>query len=185
MREAEQGDFVEKLVESAATADDAKMEALERVVSGIIGGSVERKPAAGSFRAGAPTFRSVFGRWVSGELADEFPDHVARKRSADMDRYRSKHVPGWAKDTAISAWSADTYERVMRELPKALGASSRRHVAQLLHRTLELCVYPLRLIPTNPIVRGMLPKVTTDKELAALCPDDPLLREADPAPPMA
>ncbi len=170
LRESEQTDFIENLMKSAAMADAEKMAALARAVDGIVGGKIVKvEPATAN---AANSFGGVLRRWTNGELARDYPDNVATKRSSETDTHRATHIPKAYQDLPVTSWRLDTYEAVMRELPKHLSSGSRRHVAQVMHRVLNLAAYPLRLIPTNPIVRGVLPMVRKTKALGALYPDE-------------
>jgi hypothetical protein len=83
--EAAQADFGEKVVESAATADSAKMAALTRVVDGIAGGTLLRRDSP---------------------LTNRLPIAYAlacRRRNGIRDRARSeRRAPGpWVIDVAL------------------------------------------------------------------------------------
>lgn len=170
LREADQSDFVEKLVESAASADSAKMEALERAVGGIVGGSVERKPVPAK---GVLTFQVFAERWTGGELHREYPDHVRDKRSADDDVSRlEKHVYPVIGARPLVGVTLDDALEVMRKLPVTLAPASRRHVAQLMARVFSLAVYPCRVLSASPLPRGFLPKLRRQKAKSALYPDE-------------
>lgn len=56
----------------------------------------------------------------------------------------------------------------MRALP-SMSPASRRHIAQLLHRMMAKAVFPCRLLATNPLPRGFLPKLGPAKAKACLC----------------
>ncbi len=60
----------------------------------------------------------------------------------------------------------------MRAMPAALSSTSRRHVAQLMHRLLGMAVFPLRIIAANPLPRGFLPGASAPKAMAYLYPDE-------------
>jgi len=114
-----------------------------------------------------PTFSAFAGRWTSGELARAYPDHVANKKTADLDVSRLEVIsavsvaPGLKfGDLPLTAVKIDHAEIVMRNLPKTTKRpATRRHYAQLIHRVLELAVFPCRLLPSNPLPRGFMPKV--------------------------
>ncbi|WCQ94785.1 integrase [Sorangium sp. Soce836] len=59
----------------------------------------------------------------------------------------------------------------MRALPP-MSPASRRHIAQLLHRLMAMAVFPCRLLATNPLPRGFLPKLGPAKAKACLYPDE-------------
>jgi integrase len=59
---------------------------------------------------------------------------------------------------------------VRDRLPSELSRATRRHVLQGISRLLTLAVYPAKLLPANPLQRGFLPKVDTNKAKAYLYP---------------
>lgn len=76
--------YVEKLVEQAAVADDAIMAQLGRGVELVLAGKGIRVDTPAT--AAQPlTFEAFAMRWVKGELAEKYPDHVERKKSAYQD----------------------------------------------------------------------------------------------------
>lgn len=172
LRAGEQTDFIEKLVESAAKADDAKMAALSRAVDGIVGGTLEKKPEPLA-KGAAVTFRKFAERWTNGDLAKEYPDVVRAKRTADDDESRlEKHVYPVIGPHELVKVTLDDALEVMRRLPSELSPASRRHVAQLLSRIFAMAVFPCRLIESSPIPRGFLPKLRRSKAKSALWPDE-------------
>src|SRR5262245_6541825 len=40
----------------------------------------------------SPTFADVADSWTSGQLAEDFPDHVGTKKTADLDESRLEHL---------------------------------------------------------------------------------------------
>ncbi|WP_437479030.1 tyrosine-type recombinase/integrase [Sorangium sp. So ce1014] len=63
----------------------------------------------------------------------------------------------------------------MSATPQAPGSTtvrSRRHIAQLQHRLMAMAVFPCRLLATNPLPRGFLPKLGAAKAKACLYPDE-------------
>ncbi len=59
----------------------------------------------------------------------------------------------------------------MRALP-AMSPASRRYSAQLLHRMMAMAIFPCRLVATNPLPRGLLPRLGPAKAKACLYPDE-------------
>ena len=162
LRDAKRNEYIEKVVEQAAIAGSKAMADLVGIVAGICAGTEKPKAKRVSL-SDIPTFKSVAELWTGGDLHRDFPDHVKTKKTADVDLQRLKgtifplvgHVP------IVSFTLADA-ERVMRELPltpskRPLKPATRRQYAQLLHRVLKLAVYPLGLIPHNPLPEGFLP----------------------------
>jgi hypothetical protein len=50
-------------------------------------------------------------------------------------------------------------QEVMRRIPATSSRATRRQIAQLMVRVLNLAVYPMELIAVSPLPRGFLPKV--------------------------
>ncbi|WP_437606346.1 hypothetical protein WMF20_35930 [Sorangium sp. So ce834] len=101
-----------------------------------------------------------------------YPDHVKPKRSVEQDVYRlDRHVYLIASRIPVAAFTLDDAERVMRALPP-MSPASRRHIAQLLHRLMAMAVFPCRLLATNPLPRGFLPKLDPAKAKACLYLDE-------------
>ncbi|WP_437924650.1 hypothetical protein WMF37_37350 [Sorangium sp. So ce291] len=59
----------------------------------------------------------------------------------------------------------------MRAL-SAMSPASRRDIAPLLHRLRVMEVFPCRLLATNPLPRGFLPKLGPAKAKACLYPGE-------------
>jgi integrase len=115
-------------------------------------------------RLQGPTFSEIAKRWTSSELAQEWPDHVKTKDLTEDERkikFLNELDVGGMKfgDLPLSRFKLDHAEAAMRQLPKsAKRPATRRHYAQCIARVLALAVYPLRLIPRNPLPKGFMPK---------------------------
>lgn len=120
----------------------------------------------------AVTFGQLAKQWTSGELATLYPDHVKRKRSADTDVHRLKHILPLLKDTPIATFKLDDAERVMHALPPSLSRSSRRQVAQCMRKVLAFAVFPCRLVAAHPMPPGWLPKLGPSKAKTCAFPDE-------------
>jgi integrase len=125
-------------------------------------------------RKGAmPTFKEFGEQWTKGQLHKKWPDYVKEKRSAEDDRVRlEKHVYPIVGDIELNRFDVRHAEAVMASLPSNLSASTRRQVAQLIHRLLAMAVYPARHILTNPLPRGFLPKPSKQKAWPILYPKE-------------
>lgn len=173
LRAAEQFDFIDKVIESAGTADAEKMAALERAVAGIVGGRLAKAGGPSRGLAGVVTFREFAERWTSGELHRLYPDHVQQKRSSDDDVGRlKKHVYPIVQDVPLTAFTLGHAQDVLRKLDPKLSAASRRQVAQLLHRVLKLASYPAQIISANPLPEGFLPRLDKEKAKAVIYPKE-------------
>jgi hypothetical protein len=181
LRAAGKDAHVEKVVDEAAAADEERLKKIVRIVAGIAKG-IERPAEAAS--ALGVTWLDVAKRWSSGELHKLYPDRVPRKRSVGMDRSRIDALESLIGHVLIAdpAW-IDHAEDAMRRLPDRVQTSStRRQYAQCIRRVLELAVLPLRLIPSNPLPRGFLPKIKQERALQMPYPDeDALLMAAAPS----
>lgn len=173
LREAGQpAELVEKLVRAAADTTDAdRLQKVENTVAKLEAGKL-----AAPKNKGAPlgeTVQDIGQAWTDGTLAERYPDHVKRKRSAYDDAGRlTRHVYPIIGDVPIRLFTLDHAEAVMRTLPDNLSQRSRRHVAQVLHRLLAMCVYPLRLVEYSPLPRGWMPKLGKGRVSDVLYPDE-------------
>src|ERR1019366_889021 len=87
--------------------------------------------------------------WTSGELAEQYPDHVRVKRSSDTDAAMltwlgKVRLPDGTTfgARAVAAVTLDDCDHVMGALPKtAQSPSSRRQYAQALRKLLVYAVY--------------------------------------------
>jgi integrase len=157
LRAAGEVDFVEKVVEIGAKADEAKLDALDAKVTAITGGKFERLAPVSS-KTGPVTFRKFAERWTSGELARLDPDHVAKKKTADDDQERLKnHVYPHVEEVPLVSFTREHADAVMTKLPAAMKRGTRRHVAQLINRVLRLAVLA-DVIKLSPLPAGWLPR---------------------------
>lgn len=123
---------------------------------------------------GVISFRELARQWTENELSARFPDHIP-KRNHDIDRQRlGKHVLPVIGEVPVAdgSFTLDHAQEVMRRLPAALSAASRRHVAHLIHRLLRLAVFPLRMLSTDPIPKGWMPLGGARKALSWLYPSE-------------
>src|SRR5512133_3565601 len=152
---------VAKLLDMAAASTPTMLSGILQTASELLGGELVEAGAVES----TPTFRDVASRWTSGELHEQYEDHVKAKDSeADERRFRVLFDLdlGGTKlgDIPIDHFTLDHAEQAMRLLPeRAKRAGTRRHYAQLIARVLGLSVYPLRLIPRTPLPHGFLPQL--------------------------
>jgi len=154
----------------------------------------------------AVTFGDFATEWTDGTLSGRFRDHVKLKKSSDDDAAKVKLLAPVIGHVPLSAFTLDDAERAMRQLDdlragrereaarvagrdpralKPLSRSSRRQYAQVIHRVLGLAVYPARVIASNPLPKGFLPKPGGAKPLAYLYPDEDATLLAHTATPLA
>jgi integrase len=124
-----------------------------------------------------------FGRlWTTGDLARRFPDHVKVKRSAnDDERVLRLYVYPVVGNERLARFEGqcglDLVEKVMAGLPpvgKTFSRASRRHVLQSVHRLLVLATYPARLITSNPLPKGFLPRTSSNRAKSYVYPAEEL-----------
>jgi integrase len=129
-------------------------------------------------------FRELAALWTGGELASRFPDHVRVKRSTRTDKSRlDSYILPHIGDRLVVEFEGtagvDIASEVMTHLPplKDFSRSSRRQVAQIIHRLLGLAAFPLRLLSVNPLPRGWLPRISEPKAKSYIYPreDEKLL----------
>jgi integrase len=131
-------------------------------------------------KASTVTFADFAERWTDGTLTRDHPDHVGAKKTADHDASRFKVICGVTiapglkfGDLPISGVTLDHCEAVMGNLPdRAKRPATRRQYAQLLHRALELAVFPCRLIDASPLPRGFMPKIGKPPSFPYLYPSE-------------
>ncbi|WP_437965147.1 tyrosine-type recombinase/integrase [Sorangium sp. So ce260] len=166
-------DAIVALLERAAVRENRALRDVIEAVEVVCKGGAQAKVVPGGSSVPKQVTLQQFGElWTSGELARMYPDHVRTKRSVEQDVYRlDRHVYPMAGRVPVAAFTLDDAERVMRALPP-MSPASRRHVAQLLHRLMAMAVFPCRLLATNPLPRGFLPKLGPAKAKACLYPDE-------------
>ena len=158
LREAGETEFVESVVKFGATADAEGLAALGRRVEIIIGGAFERIGAVPIPGTGPTTFRTFAERWTNGELAAQYPDHIDTKASVDDDVERfKKHIFPHVEDVPLTSFTREHADGVMSKLDPALKRGTRRQVAQLINRVLNLAAFTT-VIKASPLPRGWLPK---------------------------
>jgi integrase len=155
------------LARLAAASHGKEFDTVTIAIARVLSGDVVAPPR------GATTFQEFAEDWTSGKLHDRYPDHVKRKGTAEDDAGRlRKHVYGIVGHVALQDFRLEHAQAVMAALSKKLSATSRRHVAQLIRRVLELAVFPACVIKTQPLPRGFLPAVSDAKAKAYLYPEE-------------
>jgi len=168
LRGAGQLEHARALISLAAVRDGKALEEVQRAVDLIVAGNVIPKPSKR-----IPTVAELAKRWTSGELARAYPDHIHVKRSAQHDIWRlDRYVIPVIGNVSVDKLTLDHAEEVMRAIPPELASATRRQVAQLIHRLCMMAVFPLRLIASNPLPKGFLPKVGPGKAKGWIYPDE-------------
>jgi integrase len=121
----------------------------------------------------APTFSKWAEQWTSGELAKKHRDHVKPKSSSDRDEELLRlYVLPHVRDVRVDEFTLNDAEFVMSNVSTDLAPRTRRHVAQVMSRLMNLAVYPGKWIKATPIPRGWLPRPGDDKAKECLYPDE-------------
>ena len=161
LRQAGLGNLAPKFVEAGAKANETTVEKIAARVESLVksdGAYRVEKIQKATNTGDAVTFRTFAERWTSGELARVYPDHVPVKSSVSDDIERlEKHVYPRVKDVPLATFTREHADHVMTQLPVTLRRATRRHVAQLINRVLNLAVFS-GAIASNPLPRGWLPK---------------------------
>ncbi len=174
------------LEEAGAAPTEQDFADAERIVEALCAG----KGAAKTKKA-ETTFATLAGKWTDGSLAREYPDHVGKKKTADLDEARVQWIcwvaiaPGLKfGDLPLSAVTLDHAQTVMRNLPNTTKKpATRRQYAQVIHRVLELAVFPCRLLEASPLPRGFMPKIGKSPKYPYLYPlEDAALLGHAPTP---
>jgi len=182
LRKAKKADMIPQVLEKLPKLEGAKLNAFVKVIRGYASGAEIKATGTDGDRT---TFQTLAERWTNGELAREFPGMLRQKRTAKDDEYRlNKWVYPVLGPLPLSMITLDEYERLLRSLPPTgLSAASRRQIAQLVRRVLQLAVYPARMLRSNPIPPGALPRKGPAKARAYLFPaEEQALMECDKVP---
>lgn len=152
LRRANRDDFVPTALKKLATLTEPDLSRFVTLARGYAAGGEQLARSAAS----ANTFRAFAERWTSGDLARSFPGRVKVKKTALSDEQRlTKWVYPALDDVPIADVTLDHYDAILQNVTGS--DATRRHVAQVIRRVLQLAVYPARLILINPIPRGALP----------------------------
>jgi integrase len=137
-------------------------------------------PAVAAPSAESPTLSALGKRWTSGALHREFPDYVKEKKTVqdDVERLRYIYEAPLAVgpyrvvgDVPLARFDESHGNAVMAALPAHLSRGTRRHVARLLNRLLNLAAdHPIRLIERNPLPHGFVPPPAKKKARAWYTP---------------
>jgi|CZKU01.1.fsa_nt_gi integrase len=167
LRRAGHAGEIEQLLEMGAKARAGRpWEAVCVAVDTLCAGQAREKSAC-------PTFGAFAKEWTDGDLAKKYPDHVREKRSATRDEELLRlHVLPHVTDVRLDDFALHHAEVVMANLSPKLSAGTRRHVAQVMSRLMNLAVYPGKWVKTTPIPRGWLPRPGDEKAKECLYPDE-------------
>jgi integrase len=174
--------IIPNTIRDAGALDEEGMRKLARLVERIATGKEPGLAQGHRARRDGITIKQLAELWTSGDLAEQYPDHVRAKRSSNAD----ERMLAWLGkvrmsdgctfgDRSVAAITLDDCDHVMTALPKtAASPASRRQYAQALRKLLVYAVYPLRVRETLPIPKGWLPKARSDKAKAWIYPSEDL-----------
>jgi integrase len=143
-------DLTTEFVSWAAVAEDPA-QVVEAASLVIKSGNV--RPASTK-----PSFAEVARQWLSGEIARLHPDHVRTIKKVNDQGRNVRYLAATIGNMPVDQITIDSALQAMSNLPKTLGANTRRAVGGTLYRVMSLAAWPLRLIASNPIPRGFLPR---------------------------
>ncbi len=169
LRRAGQDDFIPTALQKIAALSGKRLSAFVTLARGYAAGTELRSTA--STAASRTTFRTFAERWTTGDLAREYPAHVKTKRTADDDASRlEKWIYPRIESLTLDRIGLDEYDAILRAVTGS--PATRRHVAQIIRRVLQLAVYPARILSANPIPRGALPKKGSSRAFPYLYPTE-------------
>ena len=182
LRDAGYTAMIPNVIRDAGAADQDEFRKIARVVERIVTGKEPGLAHRHTARRDGITVAELAKLWTTGDLANQYPDHVKAKRSSAADA----RMLGWLGkvrmpdgstfgDRAVASVTLDDCDHAMGALPKTTEApASRRQYAQALRKLLVYAVYPLRLLPALPIPKGWLPKGGSEKAKAWVYPAEDL-----------
>ncbi|WP_437604397.1 hypothetical protein [Sorangium sp. So ce590] len=154
------------LLERAAAREGSGLRDVRLAIEQLCRGE-ERARASGE-----TTFAEFAELVVSGRLAEQYPLHVKALRHPEQYRHKLNHVLGVLGPVPLPRLTLDHADRAISMLPGHLEDSSRQGVAKVIHRILALATYPARIIVSNPLPRGWIPKAEDNKAKGSLYPDE-------------
>lgn len=161
LRKCGQVNKIDDLLRLAAVAKQGRTwDAICSAVDTLCAGNVEAVNLV-------PTFQEFATQWVTGKLHKRYPDHIKDINQKDNEQRLREHVYPLIGHITLDKISMTEADIVMASLSEKLSPATRRHVAQVMRRVLELAVFPARIISTNPLPKGYLPKITHSKKASA------------------
>lgn len=151
-------------IEIGAATSAKRIETIRKAVAHVV--------ATASAAPRSVTVRDWAGRWTSGELARQHPDHVRAKDHADDIGCLKNHILPVVGDVPVVRFGLEDGERVMARIPAGRSVGTRRQIAQVMHRLLAIAVYPGKLIAANPLPKGFMPSTGKAKAKPYLFPDE-------------
>jgi integrase len=154
------------LLESIAAREGRDLANAVRAATMMANGEVLTMPT------GAMTIGTLAEKWTSGELTRLYPGYIKAKKSFGTEvSFLNNHVLPLVRDIPVSDFTLDHAEEVLRRMPPR-QQGTRRHVAHLMNRLMNLAVFPMRILKANPLPRGFLPPPPKPKAKSSLYPDE-------------
>ncbi len=169
LRRARSPAEAEAILSRAAEAQDA--ESVRNVAA------LARRIGRGEYRGDgepiceAKTFREVAEAWTDGELHRRWPDHVRDIDHQNNVTQLEAYVYATLGTLPVAEVRREHCDRVLRVLPAHLEQNSRRHVAQLVNRVLNLAAFA-GYATHNPLPRGWVPRRGAKKDVPVLYPSE-------------
>ncbi|WP_441290258.1 tyrosine-type recombinase/integrase [Sorangium sp. KYC3313] len=154
------------LLERAAAREGSALRDVRLAIEQLCRGEARARAS------GETTFAEFAELVVSGRLAEQYPLHVKALRHPEQYRHKLNHVLGVLGPVPLPRLTLDHADRAISMLPGHLEDSSRQGVAKVIHRILALATYPARIIASNPLPRGWIPKAEDNKAKGSLYPDE-------------
>jgi integrase len=150
----------------AAEADDAKLKDIKRWTDRFCRGEaeVDRSPSN-------TTFGQMAERWTTGKLHQLWPDHIRDIGHETNTVLLDKYVLPVLGDRELGNIAREHCDEVMRQLPAHLAKNSRRHVAKVVSRVLNLAEFAGE-IDRNPLPRNWIPSPGGKKDTPVLYPNE-------------
>jgi integrase len=109
------------------------------------------------------TFESFAKAYYGGELAKAFPAHHKMKKTIKDDKGKLEWISQFVGDVLLEQFTVEHALLAMKNLPPTCKKDTTRiSYWQVMHRLLELAVFPAALIPHQPLLREYRPENTDD-----------------------
>ncbi len=168
-------DYAPLMLTKAAAATEAEFKKIERYSLQLCEGklAVERPKLA-------TTFKQLANRWTNGDLHKQWPENVRDINHDTNTTLLDKYVLPTLGELELAHVTREHCDEVMRKLPAKLARNSRRHVAKVVARVLNLAEFA-GIINRSPLPRGWVPAAPPKKDTPVLYPaeDAKLLANTD------
>ena len=159
----------------AAAPDRAEVGRVVRFVRALVSGKEYQEKLAPFTGV---TFTDVRKELSTGRLHERYHDIVPAIRvehAGDIKVKAEKYIEPIMGAIPVSEITIEHAEQVMARLPSHLSTSTRRTIAWVIRRVMEVSVYPLKLIKANPIPQRFMPRPGPVRARGMLMPDEEAL----------